>query len=84
MQNNHTYKIELDNREVLPPKRDEEKEKLRMIFISGIISLIFIGIILYTLPLTVLSWEGLFVYAGIIIETNGEKLELLSTVYFVM
>ncbi len=66
MQNNHTYKIELDNREVLPSKRDEAKEKLKMILISGIISLILIGIILYTLPLTVLSWEGLFVYASIV------------------
>ena len=66
IKNNHTYKIELDNREVLPSKRDEKREKLRMIFISGIISLILIGIILYTLPLTVLSWEGLFVYASIV------------------
>ncbi len=65
-QNNHTYKIELDNREALPPKRDEKREKLKMIFISGIISLILIAIIFYTLPLTVLSWEGLFVYASIV------------------
>lgn len=64
--NNHKYKIELDNREVLPPQRDERKEKLRMILISGILSLILIAIILYTLPLTVLSWEGLFVYASIV------------------
>lgn len=63
---NHKYKIELDNREVLPAKRDEKKEKLKMIFISGILSLILIGIILYTLPLTVLSWEGLMVYASIV------------------
>ena len=46
--NNHKYKIELDNREVLPPQRDERKEKLRMILISGVLSLILIAIILYT------------------------------------
>ena len=63
---NHTYKIELDNREVQPPKRDERKEKLRMIYISGIVSLILIAIILYTLPLSVLSWEGLMVYSSIV------------------
>ena len=63
---NHTYKIELDNREVLPPKRDEKKEKLRMIYISGILSLVLIAIILFTLPMTVLSWEGLVVYASIV------------------
>jgi poly-beta-1,6-N-acetyl-D-glucosamine synthase len=63
---NHTYKIELDNREVLPPKRNEKNEKLRIIFISGLLSIILIGIILYTLPLTVLSWEGLMVYASIV------------------
>ncbi len=65
-QNNHTYKIELDNREVFEEKRDEKKEKIRMILISGILSLILIAIILYTLPLTVLSWEGLMVYASIV------------------
>jgi len=62
----HRYKIELDNREVLPPKRNERKEKLRMIFISGILSLLLIVIILVTLPMTILSWEGLIVYASIV------------------
>ncbi|MDA3859663.1 MAG: glycosyltransferase, partial [Melioribacteraceae bacterium] len=60
------YKIELDNREVFPPKRDERKEKLSMIFFSGIISLVLIAIIFFTLPLTVLSWDGLIVYASIV------------------
>ncbi len=65
-QEKHKYKIELDNREVLPPKRNEKREKLRMIFISGLLSLILILIILFTLPMTVLSWEGLIVYASIV------------------
>jgi len=65
-QEKHTYKIELDNREVLPPKRNEKREKLRMIFVSGILSLILIAVILFTLPLTILSWEGLVVYASIV------------------
>lgn len=63
---NHTYKIELDNREVIPPKRNERWEKLRTIIVSGLLSIILIGIILFTLPLTVLSWEGLMVYASIV------------------
>jgi cellulose synthase/poly-beta-1,6-N-acetylglucosamine synthase-like glycosyltransferase len=63
---NYRYQIELDNREVASPKRDEKKEKLRVIFITGLLSLILIAIILYTLPLTVLSWEGVVVYASIV------------------
>ena len=65
-QEKHKYKIELDNREVLPPKRNEKREKLRMILISGLLSLFLILIILFTLPMTVLSWEGLIVYASIV------------------
>ena len=60
------YRIELDNRELLPPERDEGREKRRVIFISGLISAILIGIILYTLPKTVLSFNGLMVYASIV------------------
>ena len=60
------YQIALDNREVTPPRRDEEKLKLRAIIWSGIISLILILIIIYTLPLTVLSFNGLLVYASIV------------------
>ncbi|PIQ11357.1 MAG: glycosyl transferase [Ignavibacteriales bacterium CG18_big_fil_WC_8_21_14_2_50_31_20] len=65
-ENNHTYKIELDNREVIPPKRNEGKEKLRTIIISGLLSILLIFIILFTLPLTVLTFEGLMVYASIV------------------
>jgi biofilm PGA synthesis N-glycosyltransferase PgaC len=64
---NHKYKIELDNREVLPQVRNEKKEKLRMILITGTLSLFLIAIILFTLPMTILSWEGLIVYASIVL-----------------
>lgn len=60
------YRIELDNREITPPKRDVRKEKLRTIIVSGISSLILILVILITLPLTVLSISGLFVYSTIV------------------
>jgi len=60
------YQIALDNREVTPPRRNEGKEKLRVIWLSGISSLILTIIILITLPLTVLSFNGLLVYASIV------------------
>ena len=64
--NNQKYQIALDNREVTPPNRNPGAEKLRMIFISGFISLILILTIVFTLPLTVLTWSGLFVYSSIV------------------
>ncbi|MBN1299703.1 MAG: glycosyltransferase [Melioribacteraceae bacterium] len=60
------YSIELDNREVLPPTRNLKKEKLKAIWVSGLISLVLIVIISITLPQTVLSWNGLLVYASIV------------------
>ena len=60
------YKIALDNRERKEPKRNEGKEKLRVIFLTGLTSLFLIIIILVTLPLTVLTWSGLFVYSSIV------------------
>ncbi|MBU0474685.1 MAG: glycosyltransferase [Bacteroidetes bacterium] len=63
---NHTYKIELDNREVTPPQRNERWEKLRTIIISGLLSVFLIAVIFITLPLTILTWEGLMVYASIV------------------
>lgn len=60
------YKIALDNRERKEPKRNEGKEKLRAIMVSGFTSLFLLIIILVTLPLTVLSWSGLFVYSSIV------------------
>ena len=60
------YKIALDNRERKEPKRNEGKEKLRVIIISGVVSFVLLLVILITLPLTVLSWSGLFVYSSIV------------------
>lgn len=60
------YQIELDNREVTAPKRNIEKEKIRTMILSGLASLILIIVILITLPLTVLSVSGLFVYSTIV------------------
>ena len=60
------YQIALDNREITPPRRNEGKEKLRVIWLSGILSVSLIVIILITLPLTVLSFNGLLVYASIV------------------
>ncbi len=60
------YKIALDNRERKEPKRNEGKEKLRVIILTGTVSLLLIMIILLTLPLTVLTWSGLFVYSSIV------------------
>jgi cellulose synthase/poly-beta-1,6-N-acetylglucosamine synthase-like glycosyltransferase len=59
-------KISIDNREVLPPQRDEGKEKLRVIIFSGVLSIFLIVVILITLPMTILSLSGLFVYASIV------------------
>jgi len=64
--NNQKYQIALDNRELQPPKRNLGVEKLRMIFLSGIFSIFLIITIILTLPLTVLTWSGLFVYASIV------------------
>ena len=64
--NNQKYQIALDNRELKPPKRNLGAEKLRVIFLSGIFSLFLIITIILTLPLTVLTWSGLFVYASIV------------------
>ncbi len=60
------FRIALDNREIKLPKRNEKREKVRAIFTSGIISIIFIIIIIAVLPLTVLTFSGLVVYASIV------------------
>ncbi|MEN8192439.1 MAG: glycosyltransferase family 2 protein, partial [Bacteroidota bacterium] len=62
----YRYQIKLDNREIALPKREELREKRKVIIISGILSVLLIAIILYTLPLTILSWKGLIVYASIV------------------
>lgn len=48
---------------------DEGKKKLRLMIISGSLSIISFLIILFTLPYTVLSWSGLFVYTTVIALT---------------
>lgn len=58
--------IALDNREVKPPKRDVATEKKKTIFFSGLLSLILMITIIVTLPMTVLTWSGLFVYSSIV------------------
>jgi cellulose synthase/poly-beta-1,6-N-acetylglucosamine synthase-like glycosyltransferase len=60
------FQIALDNRETEPPKRNQSKEKLRTIFISGLLSILMLVLIFITLPLTVLTWSGLFVYSSIV------------------
>ena len=60
------FQIALDNRETEPPKRNQSKEKLRTIVISGLFSIALIILIIITLPLTVLTWSGLFVYSSIV------------------
>lgn len=66
VENNQKYQIALDNREVKPPSRNQSVEKIRTIIISGLLSVILLITIIFTLPLTVLSWSGLFVYSSIV------------------
>jgi poly-beta-1,6 N-acetyl-D-glucosamine synthase len=60
------YQIVLDNREIKPPKRNVAREKIRTMILSGLISLFLILTIIYTMPYTVLTWSGLFVYSSIV------------------
>lgn len=58
--------IVLENREPNLTDVDKPKRYLRRILINGIISILLILIIIYTLPLTVLSVKSLFEYATIV------------------
>ena len=60
------YQIALDNREIKPPTRNLMREKKRTIMISGLLSALLFITILITMPLTILSWSGLFVYSSIV------------------
>ncbi|MEW6508141.1 MAG: glycosyltransferase [Bacteroidota bacterium] len=60
------YQIALDNREIQPPSRNLAREKKRTILISGLLSIILFITILVTMPLTILTWSGLFVYSSIV------------------
>lgn len=66
MPDKQKFQIALDNREIKPPQRNIAKEKLRSIFVSGIISILLIICIIIFMPLTVLTWSGLFVYSSIV------------------
>lgn len=63
---NQKFQIALDNREIKPPSRNVAKEKLRTIILSGIFSIMLIICIVIFMPLTVLTWSGLFVYSSIV------------------
>ncbi|MFH0733958.1 MAG: glycosyltransferase family 2 protein [bacterium] len=63
---NERHQILLDNQEVEPPERNEEKEKIRTMVITGVLSIAFLAIILITLPFTILTFSGLVVYASIV------------------
>ena len=56
----------LDNYEPLPAAENMESKLIKRILVSGIISLVLILIIAYTLPHTVLSFESLLEYAVIV------------------
>ncbi len=66
MSDKQRFQIALDNREIKPPQRNVSKENLRTIFISGLISILLIISIIIFMPLTVLTWSGLFVYSSIV------------------
>ncbi len=56
----------LENLEEEQPEVNKSKILLRRIFISGIISLFLILVIIYTLPMTVLSFKSLLEYSSIV------------------
>ena len=58
--------IILDNREPEVVEEKKETKYLRRIFVSGVISLLLIFIIVYTLPKTVLTVRALLEYATIV------------------
>jgi poly-beta-1,6 N-acetyl-D-glucosamine synthase len=49
--------------------KEEEKKKIRLIIVSGSLALVSFLLIVFTLPYTVLSWNGLFVYTTVIALT---------------
>src|SRR5674476_1705678 len=53
----------LKNREPYSLNENKKSKYLRRIFFSGLLSIILICIIIYTLPLTVLSYNSLIEYA---------------------
>lgn len=58
--------ILVDNREDVAEERNFEEEKIRMMIISGVLTVIMLAVIIFTLPFTVLSFDGLVVYATVL------------------
>ena len=72
----------LDNREPFVQDINKKGKYLKRIFVSGVLSLILIFIIIYTLPLTVLSVNSLIEYA--IIDALVIFLFILLVRYFTL
>ena len=58
--------ITISNREDEKKGENLEQKYLRRILVSGIVSLLLILVIVYTLPYTILSFSSLFEYSTII------------------
>jgi poly-beta-1,6 N-acetyl-D-glucosamine synthase len=58
--------IILDNRETQSPVENSERKIIKRMIISGILSAIMLAVILYTLPMTVLSISSLIEYSTIV------------------
>ncbi|RJP69416.1 MAG: glycosyltransferase [Ignavibacteriales bacterium] len=59
-------KIVLNNFEPLKDSSGKDRKLLRLIFISGALSVLFLAIIIFTLPYTDLSLSSLFVFSSIV------------------
>lgn len=69
MNNNSTIEkkyIELQNKEEVFRTGDKEPKLIRRIIISGLLSLILILVIIYTMPLTIFSFSSLIEYSTIV------------------
>lgn len=58
--------ILVDNREDLPGERNFEEEKIRMMIVTGVLTIVMFFVIYFTLPYTVLAFDGLVVYATVL------------------
>ena len=56
----------LDNKEPARQEENTNRKYIRRIIINGLLSLILIFVIIYTLPMTVLSFKALLEYATIV------------------
>ncbi len=62
----HRAELTLDNREQAHKTENPKRKYIRRILINGIISLLLIFVIIYTLPKTILSFKALLEYATIV------------------